>query len=178
MTAPAPQPAEAPFAALGSTAELRARAEVLLYEEARLLDEWRLDAWLELFEPGARYEVPPAGWDDTADSKRVLFYIADDWSRLQHRVGRLKKETAHSEFPRSHCVRSISNVLVTGVDGDLVEVRSVFVTYRSKGEVTDCYMGHHRHRLRVTADALNIVHKRSSLDMVNLRPQGKVSIIL
>ena len=165
--------------AVGHSAALsRADAEDFLFLESALLDQWRLDEWLALFAEGARYEVPTAGADDDVDAASTLFYIADDWGRLQHRVRRLKKDAAHSEFPRSKCVRLISNVRVIGAVEGGVEVRSVFVTYRSKGENTDRYMGRHRHVLRPGKDGLRIAYKRSTLDMIALRPQGRVSIIL
>jgi p-cumate 2,3-dioxygenase beta subunit len=37
----------------------RQEAEDLLYKEAALLDEWRLDEWLELLTEDATYEIPP-----------------------------------------------------------------------------------------------------------------------
>jgi p-cumate 2,3-dioxygenase beta subunit len=157
---------------------LRIAVEGFLHQEALLLDQWRLDEWLGIFIDGASYEVPPAGSGDDADSGSTLFYIADDWIRLKHRVVRLNKETAHSEFPRSICVRLVSNVQVVERDDGALDVRSVFVTYRSKGEVTDRYIGHHRYTLRLIEGALRIAYKRSTLDMENLRPQGRVSIIL
>ena len=76
-----------------STAISRAACEDLLYEEAALLDEWRLDEWLALFVEGATYEVPTAGAADNVQSTDTLFYIADDWHRLCQRVERLKKNT-------------------------------------------------------------------------------------
>ena len=36
----------------------RPLVEDFLYKEAALLDEWRLDEWLTLFEPGATYDIP------------------------------------------------------------------------------------------------------------------------
>src|ERR1700722_15133209 len=75
--------------------------ERFLYDEAALLDEWRLDEWLALFVEGGTYEVPTAGASPTADSAESLFYIADDWNRLKHRVARLQKKTAHAEYPHS-----------------------------------------------------------------------------
>ena len=44
-----------------SAADLPSRQEVedLLYKEAALLDEWRLEEWLELLTDDAVYEVPP-----------------------------------------------------------------------------------------------------------------------
>jgi p-cumate 2,3-dioxygenase beta subunit len=152
--------------------------ERFLYDEAALLDEWRLDEWLALFVEGATYEVPTAGALPTADSAESLFYIADDWNRLKHRVARLKKKTAHVEYPRSLGLRLISNVRILQTTENGTEVGSAFVTYRSKGEKTDQYFGHHRHLFRAVDGALRIAAKRSYLDSTNLRQQGSVSIIL
>jgi len=169
----------AKLAALPAVA-LPARAEIedFLFLEAQLLDEWRMDDWFDLFAEGATYEVPAAGADDVANSARDLFYVADDYMRLRYRVERLKSPAAHAEYPRSKTVRLISNVRLLGPEGEAWKVRSVFVTSRSKGGVNDTYMGHHIHHLRRVNGELKIAAKRSTLDFSNLRPQGRVSIIL
>jgi len=66
----------------------RPQVEDLLYLEARLLDEWRLDEWLELYTSDARYVIPAT---DTADGdpERDLVLIDDDRARMQSRVERL-----------------------------------------------------------------------------------------
>ncbi len=156
----------------------RAACEDFLFHEAALLDEWRLDEWFDLFIDGATYEVPTTGAPDDADPTTTLFYIADDYARLRHRVIRLKKDTAHSEFPRSDSARMISNVRVLSATDEVAQVGSVFITYRSKNDVTHCFFGHHLHRLVWRDGALKIAAKRSLLDMSNLSPQGRVSIIL
>ena len=156
----------------------RSTYEDFLFEEAALLDAWKLDEWLALFAPGAVYEVPTAGAGEDADSAEALFYIADDYERLQHRIARLKKRTAHSEWPRSNTVHSITNVRITGVADDGVHVSCVFITYRSKGETTDTFFGHSNYILQQQGSGLKIVSKRVFLDMSSLRPQGRVSILL
>lgn len=156
----------------------RSEIEDFLYLEAELLDEWKLDEWLALFAEGATYDVPTTRAADDADSADQLFLIADDYARLQHRVRRLNKPGAHSEWPRSRTAHSISNVRILEAVGDEVLVRSMFVTYRAKNDVTDCYFGHHFHRIRVGGDGLKILSKRSMLDMSSLRPHGRVSIIV
>jgi p-cumate 2,3-dioxygenase beta subunit len=157
----------------------RADYEDLLFNEAALLDEWRLDEWLALFGEGATYEVPMAGAKDAAASSDELFYIADDYTRLQHRVRRLKKPGAHSEWPRSDSARLISNVRIIDRVEDVTEIASIFVTYRSKNDITDCYFGHHRHHVKQRDNGeLIIMAKRTMLDMSSLRPQGRISIIL
>ncbi len=156
----------------------RSEYEDFLYHEAALLDAWRLDEWLELFVEGATYEVPTAGAPDDADSSESLFYIADDYFRLRHRIKRLNSKQAHSEWPRSKTLHTVTNVRILGAEADGVRVTSNFVTYRTKNDVTHTFVGRHYYVLRKTDDKLCIVSKRSMLDMDNLRPQGRVSIIV
>lgn len=156
----------------------RADFEDFLYHEAALLDAWMLEEWLALFTEDATYEVPTAGAPDGADPQTSLFYIADDYARLRHRITRLNSPEAHSEFPRSHVMRVISNVRILTADDDTARIGCGFVTYRSKNDVTDVFPGHHRYTLRRTDAGLRIASKRSYLDLTNLRPQGRVSIIL
>lgn len=161
-----------------SAGRSRSDYEDFLYEEAAMLDEWRLDEWYALFTKDAIYEVPTAGASDDADSAERLFYVADDYARLGHRIKRLNSDDAHSEWPRSICSRQITNVRILGSVGNSVEIGCTFVTRRSKNQITDVYFGHARHILRDTGDALKIASKRVFLDMNALRPQGRVSIIL
>ncbi len=79
---------------------LRLRIEDFLFEESDLLDQWRLDEWLALFTEDAHYYVPPTDLrGDDADPNTSLFYICDDRNRMNERVIRLKKASAHSEWP-------------------------------------------------------------------------------
>lgn len=165
---------------LVSGARLASRAdyEDFIYEEAACLDEWRLDDWFALFAPGATYEVPTAGASDDADSAEALFYIADDYGRLGHRVERLKKRDAHSEWPHSDSARLVSNVRILSSTGQRDRIGCTFVTYRAKNDITDVYFGHHIYEFVRVDGALRIASKKTMLDMNNLRPQGRISIIL
>jgi p-cumate 2,3-dioxygenase beta subunit len=169
--------AETPLAARAAPRS-RADYEDFLYQESALLDEWRLDEWYALFTADAIYEIPTAGRGSDADSAQELFYVADDYGRLGHRVARLNKPGGHSEWPRSICCRQITNVRILGSDGGKVEIGCTFVTRRSKNNITDVYFGHMRYLLREEAEGLRIASKRVFLDMTALRPQGRVSIIL
>lgn len=152
--------------------------EDFLYHEAALLDAWKLDEWFALFTEDAIYEVPTAGAGEDANPQTSLFYIADDYVRLRHRITRLNSREAHSEFPRSHVMRSITNVRILSAEADSAHIACCFVTYRSKHNVTDVFPGHHRFLLRRTPDGIRIASKRSYLDLTSLRPQGRISIIL
>lgn len=156
----------------------RAELEDFLFEEAALLDDWRLDDWLALFDPGARYLVPAAGAPDDADPATTLFYIADDFHRLTERVKRLKKPTAHAEFPHSRCRRLVSNVRILGGSDECLRVSSNYVTFRSRMGVSQQYFGHHVYEIRKSAQGLRILNKTSFIDADDIREQNKVSIIL
>ena len=55
---------------------LRLRVEDLLFEEAALLDQWKLDEWLALYTEDAHYYVPPTDIPgETADPDTALFYV-------------------------------------------------------------------------------------------------------
>ncbi len=166
----------------GATTEMpslsRSELEDFLYLEAALLDQWDLDGWLALFAEGARYLVPPAGADDSAVPATTLFYVADDYHRLTERVKRLKKRTAHAEFPRSRCRRMISNVRILGGNDARFEACANYVTWRSKMGRTDTFFGHHRYLLTCSEGAPRILEKTTFIDQDDIREQGKVSIIL
>ena len=156
----------------------RIDVEDFLYTEAALLDDWKLEQWLELFEEGARYWVPPAGSNDDVEPGSTLFYVADDWFRLTERVKRLGKRTAHVEYPHSRLRHLVSNVRIVGGDDQSFRVTSNFVTYRSKGGHTETYLGHHNYEMCVSDGNIRIRHKTSFLDTDNINDQGKVSVII
>lgn len=152
--------------------------ELFLYEEAALLDDWRLTDWLALFERGATYHVPPAGAPDDADPATTLFYVADDYHRLSERVKRLLKRAAHVEFPHSRCRHMVTNVRLLGGDDREFRATSNFVTYRTKRGSTETYFGHHLYTLTLVDGLIRIRAKTSILDADDIAEQGKVSIII
>src|SRR6202521_608875 len=87
----------------------RQEAEDLLYKEAALLDEWRLDEWLELLTEDAVYEIPPTNVPE-GDSRNTSIIIANDAVRIRSRVKQLLGKAAWSESLRSRTRRKIANV--------------------------------------------------------------------
>ena len=162
-----------------STVELpgRQRVEDLLYKEAALLDEWRLEEWLGLLTGDAVYEVPPTDVPE-GDSRNTLFIIADDMLRIRSRVKQLLGKAAWSENPRSRTRRMIANVRVVGTDGDNILVTANFAVYRMRYESVDTYIGHYDYRLVWAGSDLKIRERRAILDNEALRPHGKISFIL
>lgn len=156
----------------------RPEIEDFLFHEAALLDEWRLDEWLDLLTEDATYEVPP---NDTpaGDSKDTLFILADDIIRIRERVKRLNSPNCHAEFPHSRTRRMISNVRILGREGDLVTVSANFVCHRfRRHERIREYVGSYRHVLKCDSDGIKIKSRRTVLDAYELGSLGAVSFIL
>ncbi|MBV8537461.1 MAG: aromatic-ring-hydroxylating dioxygenase subunit beta [Alphaproteobacteria bacterium] len=156
----------------------REQVEDFLYHEAALLDEWRLDEWLALLTPDARYEVPSNDRPE-ADPANTLFTIADDIRRIQARVTRLKDRNAHAEYPPSRTRRMISNVRIVEQTTAELRVEANFVVYRFRREerIRE-YVGRYRYRLRVADGGFKIAKREAILDALELGSLGSVSFIL
>lgn len=148
-----------------------------LYNEAKLLDEWKLNEWAALFTDDGTYIVPPLG-DPDASPTESLYYIHDNRSRLQERAERLLKKEAHVEYPHSTTTRNYHNILVNGLDSDVITVACNFTTHRTKREVVDTFIGKTTYELVQENDGLAIKHKKVVLNLDSLRPHGKISLIL
>src|SRR5258708_35138334 len=156
----------------------RAEVEDLLYYEAELLDSWRLDDWLGLLTEDASYYVPPNDKPD-GDHRYTLFIIADDIIRLRERIIRLKDPNCHAEYPPSHTRRLITNVRITGVEGDTVSAAANFDIFRyRRNEPPREFVGRYRYKLRYRDGALKIAERRAILDAEELGALGSVSFLL
>ena len=80
----------------------------LLYHEARLLDDGRLDEWLELFTADAVYWVPNV----VEEPAREPSIVYDTRARMEERVYRLTQTPAHAQSPPSRTQHTVSNVEV------------------------------------------------------------------
>ncbi|HEY2484223.1 MAG TPA: aromatic-ring-hydroxylating dioxygenase subunit beta [Candidatus Binataceae bacterium] len=162
-----------------SAGELPSRQEVedLLYKEAALLDEWRLEEWLELLSDDAVYEIPPTDVPE-GDARNTLFIIADDAVRIRSRVKQLLGKSAWAENPPSRTRRMISNVRVLGADGDRILATANFAVHRMRYESVDTYIGRYDYKLVRVGNELKIKERRAVLDNEALRPHGKISFIL
>jgi p-cumate 2,3-dioxygenase beta subunit len=157
---------------------LRLAVESFLYEEAALLDNWRLDDWLALFTEDARYVVPTTDCPDGDPACDVVF-IDDDFTRLQGRVNRLKSRHAHREYPYSRTRRLISNVRLTRVEETEIDLEASFLVYRGRSESIAPYVGLYRYTLlRKENGEFKIRRRRAELDLERLSDHGAVSIIL
>jgi p-cumate 2,3-dioxygenase beta subunit len=162
----------------------RIQIEDFIYREAALLDEWKLDDWLAMYTADCRYEIGPTGKPDAArlSPETSLFLVADNRFRLEQRVIRLKKPTAHAEYPHSRSRRLYSNVRVLEDTGTAVKAAVSFVTFRSARHNVQTFFGQIDYTFQTSGGGderkFQVASKRVTLDLDSLVPQGKVTIIL
>ena len=155
---------------------LRELVEDFLFKEAALLDEWRLDDWVNLFTEDARYVVPTTDLPD-GDPKRDLVFIDDDIARLRARAVRLNSRHAHREYPWSRTRRFVSNVRVEETNDGELSVTSNVLVYRFRNGEGAPYVGRIDYVLRRDDGDLKIAYRRAVLDLEALSWHGAVSII-
>ena len=156
----------------------RQQVEEFLYAEADLLDTWRLDEWLELFDQEHGGYYMPTTDRPEGDSKSVLYLIADDMPKLRSRVEQLLGGLTWAENPRSRTRHMVSNVRIVGSEGEALLVRANFLVYRMRFENIDPYIGEYQYKLIPSNGTFTILERRVVLDLEALRPHGKVSFIV
>jgi p-cumate 2,3-dioxygenase beta subunit len=158
-------------------AAIRQEVEAFLFEEAAILDDWRLDDWAALFTEDARYVVPATDARH-ADPNVTLGLIDDDIVRIRGRVERLKSRHAHREFPSSRTRRLITNVRVLKTTDDAIQATANFLVSRVRNGQTDHMVGRYLYTLVRAGNGLKIRSRRAELEAETLAPHGTVSIIL
>jgi len=148
-----------------------------LFEEAELLDSWRLDEWAELFTEDAISHVPALD-DPNRDPAQSVFLVADDLARIRSRVRQLTGETAWAENPRSQTRRFISNVRVTSADGATVSATANFLVHRCRMERISTFAGQYQYKLVRHDGSFKIAERKVILAQDTLRSQGTMSIIV
>ncbi|MET0658614.1 MAG: aromatic-ring-hydroxylating dioxygenase subunit beta [Steroidobacteraceae bacterium] len=163
-----------------STLTLQESVERFLYEEAELIDRWKLTEWEALFTSDAEYLIPPIGLADAehASHESALFVIADDRAALAARVERLSGKSAFAEIPRSNVRHMISNVRVLAEEGDELSVAANFCVYRIRRAGITQYIGQFRYRLLRSGTTFKIRRKSVLMDIDVLRGQGGIGFIL
>lgn len=151
---------------------LHHQVEQWLYQEAALLDGWRLTEWLDLLTEDCRYlaplrvnregESPELSWD--------FYLFEDDKETLKLRIERLKSGFAWAEDPPSRTRHFVSNVrLAAQLEAEL-EVRSDFLVYRSRGGEAgvEWVAGERRDTLRQEGGRLKLAQRIIIVDQASL----------
>ena len=136
--------------------------EQFLYQEARLLDTGRLEAWLELFTDDATYWVPLER--EQKDPYETSSIIHDDRTLLELRVKQARHPRAHARLPLARTVHQVGNVVVEDRGAEL-RVSSTLQLVEFRNEKQRVYGALVEHRLRKVNGSYKIAHKR--VDLVN-----------
>jgi 3-phenylpropionate/cinnamic acid dioxygenase small subunit len=152
--------------------------ESFLAYDSELLDGWRLSEWLELFTPDCRYLVPTTDKPD-GDPHHDLFFVRDDYFLLSERVAAMLDGTAWTESPHSTTHRMISNVRARELGDGRIEAKANLLVHRARAGRLDAYPAHLTLLLvRGGRAGFEIVERKAVLAMEQLRPHGRVSILL
>ncbi|MDA7417719.1 nuclear transport factor 2 family protein [Xenophilus arseniciresistens] len=98
----------------------------LVQRECRLLDEGRLDDWLQLYAQDATYWVPI---DENADPLKESSVIFDDHLRLAMRVEQIMRQKRVSQTPGSQSMRMVSNLEVTDLGDGQAQARYAMAVF-------------------------------------------------
>ena len=133
--------------------------------EARLIDEKRLDEWLELFTDDAYYWVPATPGQPDALNYNSLAY--EDKLLLRLRVERLKSPRAYSQRPSSRCLHVLWTPDIEKADPERGEfvTRTPFVYTETRGDESQRYAAIAWHTLLWSGERLHIRLKR--VDLLN-----------
>jgi 3-phenylpropionate/cinnamic acid dioxygenase small subunit len=135
--------------------------ELFLFREARLLDEGKMEDWLELFSSECLYWIPitPGGGNPLKEVSTAF----DDRRRLEDRIYRLKTGYAWSQIPTSRTIRLLSNIEVWNVGEDQVRVRVNFMLTEFRTGRQKLYSGWCGYRLKKVEGEWKIVVRQVNL---------------
>ena len=160
---------------------MQLRFEVLefLYHEASLLDERRLEEWLELCAEDIHYWMPirrtmtAREIDQEFTKPGDMAYFDDDKRMLAMRVQRLRVGRAWAEDPPSRTRHSVSNVRVLEVNGDEVLVGLNFHLYRTRlDSEEDSWIGRREDLLRRKGTSFELARRHIYLEQTVILAQN------
>jgi len=149
---------------------LRQQFEDLLYREAWLLDQDRLEEWLELLSENIHYWAPVRadmnrGKEDFSPRLRLAFFD-DNKDGLRLRVARIRTGAAHADEPPSRVRHLITNVQVMEApDAETAKVASNFLVFKSRrNREENLFVGCREDTWRLDSDAWKLDERMILLD--------------
>lgn len=107
-----------------------------LFREAELLDNNQLTEWLTLLSSDIRYVMPVRVSVSRADLEKGVAdnyaHYDEDYESLAYRVARVQQPDAHSEAVPSRTRRFVTNVQVSDIADDRLQVTSYLLLTRSQ----------------------------------------------
>lgn len=163
--------------------QLQFEVEQFLYEEAALLDARRYRDWLGLLADDIHYWMPIRRTVTLADIEREftkqgdMAFFDDDRELLEMRVRKLEAGSAWSEDPPSRSRHFVTNVRITGVEGDEITVDVCFHLYRTRLETeVDSWIGRRTDVLRRHGASFRLARRHLFLDQTLIRSTNMSTI--
>ena len=118
---------------------LKYEVEQYLYKEARLLDERRLEEWLDLLAEDLHYWMPMrrnvkfGDWDlEFTSMDEEISWFDEGKDILAGRIRQLNTGVHWPEEPVSRFEHIVTNVELVSVEGDEIRVNSKFFCYQNR----------------------------------------------
>ena len=154
--------------------------EELLYAELELLDEWRLDEWLELLAEDVVYWMPLRRNVKFGERERELTREQQDvaWfdegkATLTARVKQIQTGIHWAEEPLSRVCHLVSNVQILSATPTEVVAKCRFLIYRNRVETeTDFFVGKREDTLRKVDGQWKLARRKILLDQNVLLPKN------
>ncbi len=154
--------------------------EEFLYAEAELLDEWRLEEWLDLLTEDVRYWMPICRNVKFGERDRELTREQQDvnWfdegkTTLRSRVVQINTGIHWAEEPLSRVCHLVSNVQILSATDDEVTAKCRFLVYRNRVETeTDIFVGKREDTLRKVDGRWKLARRKILLDQNVLLPKN------
>lgn len=158
--------------------ELQHEIEQFLYDEADLMDAWKVDEWFSLMAPDIHYWAPTRQNRTLRELDKEIAepfgsaYFDEDHDLLGQRIRRMHTGMAWAEDPPSRIRHLICNVRVLPTDNpDEFDVESSFYVFRTRLErEMDQFVGKRFDRLRRADNphGFQIAKRTIILDMATL----------
>jgi 3-phenylpropionate/cinnamic acid dioxygenase small subunit len=147
---------------------LQQEVEQFLYKEARLLDERKLDEWLELLAEELHYWMPMrrnikfGDWDlEFTSADNEINWFDEGKDVLAGRIRQINTGIHWPEEPVSRFEHMVTNVEVVAVAGDEIRVNSKFFCYQNRlQDEVNLFVGRREDLLRRDPDTSFKIVKR------------------
>ena len=160
--------------------DLRSEIEEFLFLEAELLDDRRLDEWLELWTEDCHYWMPIRSTRVRGDEQDELTkewensYFDDDKQVMRQRVAKVETRFSWSEEPPSRTRHLLSNIRIRGGSNpDELVVVCNFIVYRTRLSIDeDKWVGERHDTLRRVDGSWKIAARKVLLDEAVLKSKN------
>ena len=115
-----------------------------LQNEASLLDNKQWRDWLNILSENLSYKMPvrtvPQSREPNSEFSNEMYHFYDNYKTITMRVERMYTELAWAEDPSSRTRRFITNVRVSELEDNKLEVKSYILLMRSQHDIAKYQM--------------------------------------